>query len=123
MLNKIGQRPTINRCLLLPYPLNKSEFTDQFLVLGCHFTRNEMPFIYDTKLNKYSYKFELDPTEDRQQIQADPESASAGLNLDLYRSNDYVQIHEDHVYLRPFVKVGETADDVKVIRFPVVGKA
>lgn len=82
-----------------------------------------MPFIYDTKLNKYSYKFELDPTEDRQQIQADPESASAGLNLDLYRSNDYVQIHEDHVYLRPFVKVGETADDVKVIRFPVVGKA
>ena len=40
--------------------------------------------------------------------------------MDLYRSNDYVQIHEDSVYLRPFVKVGETADDVKVIMFPMV---
>ena len=53
--NRIGNRPTINRCLLLPYPISTVGFTDQFIVLGCHFTRNEIPFTYDTTLNQYSY--------------------------------------------------------------------
>ena len=61
----------------------------------------------------------MDPTVEPQELHGDNELK--GINLDLYRSNDYVQIHEDHVYLRPFVKVGETPDDVKVIKFPMVG--
>lgn len=74
--------------------MSNAQTTDQFLILGCHFTRNEMPFIYNTTLNKYEYKPELDPTKNSSNFEQDGAQAEPtgehGLNLDLYRSNDYV---------------------------------
>jgi len=53
-----------------------------------------MPFIYNTTLNKYEYKPELDPTKNSSNFEQDGAQAEPtgehGLNLDLYRSNDYV---------------------------------
>ena len=50
--NKMGRKPTINRCLL--YPMTPySDDCDKFLILGCHFGRSEAPFYYDTSKNNY----------------------------------------------------------------------
>ena len=35
----------------------------------------------------------------------------------MYRSNDIVSLDEYSIYLRPFVKVGEPAENVKVLRY------
>ena len=35
----------------------------------------------------------------------------------MYRSNDVVQFDADHIYIRPFIKVGEAAEKVKVHKF------
>ena len=35
----------------------------------------------------------------------------------MYRSNDVVQYNRDSIYIRPFVKVGEKADQVKVYQY------
>jgi hypothetical protein len=96
--NKMGRKATINRCLLYPlspYPLE----CDQFLVLGCHFGRSEAPFCYDTTKNKY-LKFQKQE-----------------LFIDMYRSNDVVQFDKSFIYLRPFVKVGEPSESVKVFKY------
>ena len=61
----MGQRPTINRCLLFPFPFSESETTDKFLILGCHFSRNEVPFLFDTDKNKYISMSELSPVFDQ----------------------------------------------------------
>lgn len=50
--NKMGRKPTINRCLL--YPISPEPLScDKFLILGCHFGRSEAPFYYDTSKNNY----------------------------------------------------------------------
>ena len=49
-----------------------SKANAKFLVLGCHFSRSEKPFIYDAKSNTYS--------------QFDKEE----IYLDMYRSNDVI---------------------------------
>ena len=75
--NKYGRKHTINRCFLLPNPTKEPNICDEgdkFLVLGCHFGRGEKPFTYDLKLNKY---IEFQDTE---------------LFVDMYRSNDIVQL-------------------------------
>lgn len=96
--NKMGRKATINRCMLYPlkpYPL----FCDQFLVLGCHFGRSEAPFCYDTTKNKY-VKFQKQE-----------------LFVDMYRSNDIVRFDQSYIYIRPFVKVGEPSESVKVYKY------
>ena len=96
--NKMGRKATINRCLL--YPLYPEPLPcDQFLVLGCHFGRSEAPFCYDTSMNKY-VKFQKQE-----------------LFVDMYRSNDVVQFDQNFIYIRPFVKVGEPSESVKVFKF------
>lgn len=35
----------------------------------------------------------------------------------MYRSNDVVQFDRDSIYIRPFVKVCESAESAKVFRF------
>lgn len=35
----------------------------------------------------------------------------------MYRSNDIVQFDTDYIYIRPFIKVGEAAEKVKVHKF------
>lgn len=96
--NKMGRKPTINRCLLYPLsPLSHSN--DKFLVLGCHFGRKEAPFCYDATKNKYV------------------EFQHKELSIDMYRSNDVVQFHSNYMYLRPFVKVGEPSESVKVYKY------
>ena len=92
----MGRKATINRCLL--YPVVPSN-DDAFIVLGCHFGRTEAPFLYDSKLNKY-FPF-----------------SEESLELDMYRSNDTVQFEQEFIYLRPFIKVGEPAEAVKVFKF------
>lgn len=96
--NKMGRKATINRCLLYPlrpYPLE----CDQFLVLGCHFGRSEAPFCYDTTKNKY-VKFQ-----------------KQDVFVDMYRSNDILRFDKSFVYIRPFVKVGEPSEAVKVYKY------
>ena len=94
----MGRKATINRCLL--YPLNPEPLScDQFLVLGCHFGRSEAPFCYDTSMNKY-IKFQ-----------------KQDLFIDMYRSNDVVQFDRSYIYIRPFVKVGEPCESVKVFKY------
>lgn len=68
-------------------------------MLGCHFGRSEKPFIYDITKNKYAQFQEKD------------------LFIDMYRSNDVVQYSRESIYIRPFVKVGEKADQVKVFQY------
>lgn len=72
---------------------------DQFLVLGCHFGRSEAPFCYDTSKNKY-VKFQ-----------------KKEIFIDMYRSNDVVQFDKNFIYIRPFVKVGEPSESVKVFKY------
>ena len=36
--------------------------------------------------------------------------------MDMYRSNDVVQFEKNSVYLKPFIKVGEPGDSVKVFK-------
>ena len=40
----------------------------------------------------------------------------------MYRSNDVVQMERESVYIRPFVKVGEKASEVKVFQYFVEDK-
>lgn len=35
----------------------------------------------------------------------------------MYRSNDVVQFEENSIHVRPFVKVGEPAENVKVLKY------
>lgn len=35
----------------------------------------------------------------------------------MYRSNDIVQFDKSFIYLRPFVKVGEPSESVKVFKY------
>ncbi len=35
----------------------------------------------------------------------------------MYRSNDVVQFDKSYIYIRPFVKVGEPSDSVKVFKY------
>ena len=96
--NKMGRKATINRCLLYPikpFPLP----CDQFLVLGCHFGRSEAPFCYDTTKNKY-VKFQ-----------------KQDVFVDMYRSNDILRFENNYIYIRPFVKVGEPSESVKVHKY------
>ena len=72
---------------------------NKFLVLGCHFGRSEKPFTYDISRNKYS------PFQQKEVF------------VDMYRSNDVVQNSRASVYIRPFVKVGEKASEVKVFEY------
>jgi hypothetical protein len=37
----------------------------------------------------------------------------------MYRSNDVVQFDKSYIYIRPFVKVGEPSDSVKVFKYYV----
>ena len=37
--------------------------------------------------------------------------------VDMYRSNDVVQFERSSIFVRPFVKVGEKADQVKVFQY------
>ena len=71
----------------------------KFLVLGCHFGRSEKPFVYDITKNKYAQ------FQDKE------------IFVDMYRSNDVVQYGRGSIYIRPFVKVGEKADSVKVYQY------
>lgn len=88
----MGKKPSINRCLL--HPLRNEE---KFLVLGCHFNRTESPFIYNIEKNSFK-KFQTNE-----------------LQVDMYRSNDVVQLDDNSIFVRPFVKVGEAPENVKVL--------
>ena len=72
---------------------------NKFLVLGCHFGRSEKPFVYDVAENQYSQFQESDQF------------------IDMYRSNDVANLSRSSVYIRPFVKVGEQAQHVKVYQY------
>jgi hypothetical protein len=74
----------------------RDEDEGKFLVIGCHFGRSEKPFIYDLMLNKYN------------------EFQDKELFIDMYRSNDVVQFTTKSICIRPFVKVGEKPENVKV---------
>jgi hypothetical protein len=39
------------------------------------------------------------------------------MQIDMYRSNDVVQIKEDSIFIRPFVKVGDPPENVKVLKY------
>jgi hypothetical protein len=71
----------------------------KFLVLGCHFGRSETPFTFDPDSNKFS------------QFQEDE------ITIDLYRSNDFVQFSPGSIYIRPFLKIGEPDESVKVLEY------
>ena len=91
--NQIGKRQSINRCILHPMS------SEEFLVLGCHFGRSEHPFLYHTDKNSFT-KFQ-----------------SNELQLDLYRSNDVVNLDGHSIFIRPFVKVGDITENVKVLQY------
>jgi hypothetical protein len=91
--NSMGKKSSINRCLLY------QTCDDKFLVLGCHFGRTECPFTYDIEKNEFR-KFQ--DTE---------------VQLDMYRSNDVVAIDDYSLFIRPFVKVGEPPENVKVQQY------
>ena len=93
--NQIGKKNSINRCLA--YPLSKEE--PLILVLGCHFMRAETPFTYHLDKNKFK-KF-----------------TKSDIAVDMYRSNDIVQTNKNYIYIRPFVKVGEPAEHVKIYKY------
>lgn len=107
--------------MLLPYPILEGQCASKFLILGCHFTRNEIPFTFDVTHRKYDSQPQLDPTQnfEMKDPEENPNWKGMCLCLDLYRSNDYVQFETDHIYLRTFLKVKESADDVRVIKFPL----
>lgn len=91
--NSMGKKSSINRCLL------HQTCDDQFLVLGCHFGRTECPFTYHLDKNEFK-KF-----QDNEVM------------IDMYRSNDVVQLDDHSVFIRPFVKVGEPPENVKVLQY------
>jgi hypothetical protein len=96
--NKMGRNATINRCML--FSLDPSGLGyGKFLVLGCHFIRNETPFTFDPDSNKF-YQYQ-----------------DGELSVDLYRSNDFVQFDPESIYIRPFLRIGEPDDHVKVFQF------
>ena len=35
----------------------------------------------------------------------------------MYRSNDILRFEQSHIYIRPFVKVGEPSEAVKVFKY------
>jgi hypothetical protein len=35
----------------------------------------------------------------------------------MYRSNDVVQFNDDAIFIRPFAKVGEAAENIKVLKY------
>lgn len=74
-------------------------YEDKFLVLGCHFGRSEFPFTYHTHKNRFE-KFQ-----------------SNELQIDMYRSNDVVQFDNASIFIRPFVKVGDQPENVKVLQY------
>jgi hypothetical protein len=89
--NQIGKKSSINRCLL--HSLN----TEEFLVLGCHFGRSEFPFTYHLEKNTFK-KFQNNE-----------------IQIDMYRSSDVVQLDNHSIFIRPFVKVGDALENVKVL--------
>lgn len=69
-------------------------------MLGCHFGRGEKPFQYDLRLNKYR------------------EFQDKEMHVDMYRSNDAVYKNQGKwIGMRPFVKVGEGAEQVKCFQY------
>lgn len=42
------------------------------------------------------------------------------LTIDMYRSNDVVRLAKNSIYVRPFIKVGEDAEQVKVFQFQLI---
>lgn len=91
--NSMGKKSSINRCLL------HQTSDDKFLVLGCHFGRTESPFTYDLEKNEFR-KFQ-----------------DSEVQLDMYRSNDVVSVDDYSIFIRPFVKVGEPPENVKVYQY------
>jgi hypothetical protein len=91
--NSMGKKSSINRCLL------HQTCEDKFLVLGCHFGRSENPFTYHLEKNEFK-KFQENE-----------------VLIDMYRSNDVVQLDDHSVFIRPFVKVGEPPENVKVLQY------
>lgn len=88
----MGKKSSINRCLL------HTIHEDKFLVLGCHFGRTESPFTYHLDKNEFK-KFQ-----------------SNEIQIDMYRSNDVVALGDNSsIFIRPFVKVGEPPENVKVL--------
>ena len=39
------------------------------------------------------------------------------MQIDMYRSNDVVQFNSDSIFIRPFAKVGEKPENIKVIKY------
>ncbi len=72
---------------------------NSFLILGCHFGRTESPFIYNVEKNKFS-RFQKND-----------------MQIDMYRSNDVVQLRSDAIFIRPFVKVGDPPENIKVLKY------
>jgi hypothetical protein len=68
-------------------------------VLGCHFGRTECPFTYHIEKNEFK-KFQ-----------------DSEVQIDMYRSNDIVQLDDHSIFIRPFVKVGEPPETVKVLQY------
>lgn len=68
-------------------------------MLGCHFGRSEAPFCYNTTKNKYVQFQKQD------------------VFVDMYRSNDILRFEQSNIYIRPFVKVGEPSEAVKVYKY------
>ena len=101
--NQMGKKQSINRCLL--HPLwgyggdSNSDDDHTFLILGCHFGRTESPFVYNVEKNKFS-KFQKND-----------------MQIDMYRSNDVVQMRDDAIFIRPFVKVGDPPENIKVLKY------
>mmetsp|Transcript_27708 Transcript_27708/g.26741 ORF Transcript_27708/g.26741 Transcript_27708/m.26741 type:complete len:119 (-) Transcript_27708:237-593(-) len=96
----MGKKQSINRCMLVPlwgnHPLDDDH---TFLILGCHFGRTENPFVYHLEKNKFS-KFQKND-----------------MQIDMYRSNDMVVLKDEAVFIRPFVKVGEPPENIKVLKY------
>jgi hypothetical protein len=39
------------------------------------------------------------------------------MQIDMYRSNDIVQLSNDSIFIRPFVKVGDPPENIKVLKY------
>ena len=44
------------------------------------------------------------------------------MQIDMYRSNDVVQLNENAIFIRPFVKVGDPPENIKVLKYFVKAK-
>lgn len=40
----------------------------------------------------------------------------------MYRSNDIVQLNDDAIFVRPFVKVGDPPENIKVLKYFIKSK-